>query len=177
VSIASKLSDAEPVTLAVCKLSWASPPRSAGCVMPLATCGTCFPVFLASPATTSAYGRRQGYCATPSGPSPATPYCRPTTSGWPTPPAGLRSLAGDRQRSELAGWSAYGYCASHSRWFWELRLHLVGALYGLLVAFALTRANAVDREVLAELGVRLLWPAAMASPNGPAGGCFGRYGS
>jgi hypothetical protein len=35
----------------------------------------------------------------------------------------------------------------------------------------------VDREVLAELGVRLLWPAAMASPNGPAGGCFGRYGS
>jgi hypothetical protein len=29
------------------------------------------------------------------------------------------------QRSELAGWAGYGYCASHSRFFWELRLYLV----------------------------------------------------
>src|SRR3954449_5752276 len=28
-------------------------------------------------------------------------------------------------RSELAGWAGYGYCASHSRLFWGLRLHLV----------------------------------------------------
>jgi len=27
-------------------------------------------------------------------------------------------------RSELAGWAQYGYCASHSRYFWGLRLHL-----------------------------------------------------
>jgi hypothetical protein len=27
-------------------------------------------------------------------------------------------------RSELAGWAEYGYCASHSRYFWGLRLHL-----------------------------------------------------
>ncbi len=25
------------------------------------------------------------------------------------------------QRSDLAGWAAYGYCASHSRYFWGLR--------------------------------------------------------
>ncbi len=25
----------------------------------------------------------------------------------------------------LAGWAGYGYCASHSRFFWGLRLHLV----------------------------------------------------
>ena len=29
------------------------------------------------------------------------------------------------QRSELAGFASYGYCASHSRYFWGLRLHLV----------------------------------------------------
>ncbi|MFC5911668.1 IS982 family transposase, partial [Streptacidiphilus monticola] len=28
------------------------------------------------------------------------------------------------QRSDLAGWAQYGYCASHSRYFWGLRLHL-----------------------------------------------------
>ena len=29
------------------------------------------------------------------------------------------------QRSDLAGWAEYGYCASHSRFFWGLRLHLL----------------------------------------------------
>ena len=29
------------------------------------------------------------------------------------------------KRSDLAGWAEYGYCASHSRFFWGLRLHLV----------------------------------------------------
>jgi hypothetical protein len=29
------------------------------------------------------------------------------------------------KRSNLAGWAGYGYCASHSRFFWGLRLHLV----------------------------------------------------
>ena len=37
------------------------------------------------------------------------------------------------RRSELAGWAQYGYCASHSRWFWGLRLHLVTTLHGLPV--------------------------------------------
>jgi hypothetical protein len=32
------------------------------------------------------------------------------------------------QRSELAGWAGYGYCASHSRFFWGLRLYLVCTL-------------------------------------------------
>lgn len=27
------------------------------------------------------------------------------------------------QRSDLAGWAEYGYCASHTRYFWGLRLH------------------------------------------------------
>jgi hypothetical protein len=51
-------------------------------------------------------------------------------------------------RSELAGWAQYGYCASHSRYFWGLRLHLVCTLGGLPVGFALTGAKADEREVL-----------------------------
>ena len=45
------------------------------------------------------------------------------------------------KRSDLAGWAEYGYCASHSRFFWGLRLHLVCTLQGLPVAFALTRGQ------------------------------------
>ncbi|GAB2696099.1 hypothetical protein GCM10027089_17160 [Nocardia thraciensis] len=29
------------------------------------------------------------------------------------------------KRSNLAGWAAYGYCRSHSRYYWGLRLFLV----------------------------------------------------
>lgn len=52
------------------------------------------------------------------------------------------------KRSELAGWAEYGYCASHSRFFWGLRLHLVCTLGGLPVAFALTGAKADERTTL-----------------------------
>jgi hypothetical protein len=52
------------------------------------------------------------------------------------------------KRSDLAGWAEYGYCASHSRYFWGLRLHLVCTLHGLPVAFALAGAKADERDVL-----------------------------
>jgi hypothetical protein len=55
------------------------------------------------------------------------------------------------RRSELAGWAEYGYCASHSRYFWGLRLHLVATLHGLPVGFALTGAKADERQVLLDL--------------------------
>ena len=54
-------------------------------------------------------------------------------------------------RSDLAGWAGYGYCASHSRLFWGLRLHLVTTVHGLPVAFALTNAKTDEREVLVDL--------------------------
>lgn len=53
--------------------------------------------------------------------------------------------------SDLAGWAEYGYCASHSRYFWGLRLHLVATLHGLPIAFALTGAKADERQVLLDL--------------------------
>jgi hypothetical protein len=52
------------------------------------------------------------------------------------------------KRSDAAGWAEYGYCASHSRYFWGLRLHLVCTLHGLPVLFALAGAKADEREVL-----------------------------
>jgi hypothetical protein len=55
------------------------------------------------------------------------------------------------KRSDLAGWATYGYCASHSRYFWGLRLHLVCTLAGLPVAFALTGAKADERETLLDM--------------------------
>jgi len=55
------------------------------------------------------------------------------------------------QNSDLAGWAGYGYCASHSRRFWGLRLHLVTTVHGLPVAFALTNPKVDERDVLVDL--------------------------
>jgi hypothetical protein len=55
------------------------------------------------------------------------------------------------RRSALAGWAAYGYCRSHTRYFWGLRLHLVCTLHGLPVAFALANPKTDEREVLVGL--------------------------
>jgi len=55
------------------------------------------------------------------------------------------------RRSDLAGWAEYGYCASHSRYFWGLRLHLLTTLHGLPAGFALTGAKADERQVLLDM--------------------------
>jgi len=55
------------------------------------------------------------------------------------------------RRSDLAGWAEYGYCASHSRYFWGLRLHMLATLHGLPVGFALTGAKADERQVLLDI--------------------------
>ncbi len=56
-----------------------------------------------------------------------------------------------QKRSDLAGWAQYGWCASHSRWFWGLRGHLVATPAGLRVAFALAGAKADERDVCADM--------------------------
>ena len=50
------------------------------------------------------------------------------------------------KRSDLAGWATYGYCASHSRPFWGLRLHLIATPSGLPIAYALTGATTDERD-------------------------------
>ena len=56
-----------------------------------------------------------------------------------------------QKRSDLAGWAEYGWCASHSRWFRGLRLHLVATPAGLPIAFALAGAKADERDVCADM--------------------------
>jgi Transposase DDE domain len=68
------------------------------------------------------------------------------------------------RRSDLAGWAEYGYCASHSRYFWGLRLHLVATLGGLPIGFALTGAKADERQTL--LGILAADPALAAHRPG-----------
>jgi hypothetical protein len=55
------------------------------------------------------------------------------------------------QRSDLAGWAGYGYCASHSRFFWGLRLHLIATPAGLPIAFALANPKTDERTVARDL--------------------------
>ncbi|MGB7961415.1 MAG: hypothetical protein WCF12_00450 [Propionicimonas sp.] len=86
-----------------------------------------------------------------------------------TPVEGGRSRE-TAKRSALAGWAEYGYCASHSRYFWELRLHLVCTLHGLPLGWALVGAKTDEREdpigstsasspALEETTARCSWPS------------------
>ncbi|WP_189260155.1 transposase, partial [Lentzea flava] len=70
------------------------------------------------------------------------------------------------KRSDLAGWAQFGYCSSHSRFFWGLRLHLVCTLGGLPIAYALTGAKADERQTL--LGILEADPALVTERPGQA---------
>jgi hypothetical protein len=59
-------------------------------------------------------------------------------------------------RSELADACGYGYCTSHSRWFWGMRLHLACAPDGTPRAAALVSADRPEREVALPLLARCL---------------------
>jgi len=52
------------------------------------------------------------------------------------------------RRSDMAGWANYGYCASHSRWFWGLRLYLICTPAGMPILWALADPKIGEREVL-----------------------------
>ena len=59
------------------------------------------------------------------------------------------------KRSESAGYATYGYCASHSRYFWGFRLYLLCASDGMPIAFELAAANTPERDVAAEILARV----------------------
>ena len=73
----------------------------------------------------------------------------------PVPCAASRETV---RRSQLAGLGGYGYCRSHSRWFWGFRLYLLCSPDGLPIGFELAPANAPERAVAAELLERVLEP-------------------
>ena len=80
------------------------------------------------------------------------------------------------RRSEFAGVAAYGYCRSHSRFFWGFRLHLLCASDGTPIAFELAPANAPEREVAREMLERVsLAGYTVIADKGFAGAEFERF--
>lgn len=55
------------------------------------------------------------------------------------------------KRSDLAGFAGYGYCASHSRYFWGVRLHLVCTPAGLPITYAITNPKIDERQVARDM--------------------------
>jgi hypothetical protein len=55
------------------------------------------------------------------------------------------------KRSDMTGFANYGYCASHSRFFWGLRLYLVCTPAGMPMLWALADPKLGEREVLAAI--------------------------
>ncbi len=51
------------------------------------------------------------------------------------------------KRSELAGAAGYGYCASHSRFFWGFRLYLIATAEGMPIIWGLAHPKIGEREV------------------------------
>jgi hypothetical protein len=66
----------------------------------------------------------------------------------PVPCAASRETV---KRSELAGEAGYGYCASHSRFFWGFRLYLLTTPEGMPVIWGLANPKLGEREVMRAL--------------------------
>jgi hypothetical protein len=82
-----------------------------------------------------------------------TELARDTPSWWdelrlldstPLPCAASRETV---KRSDLAGHAGYGYCASHSRYFWGFRLYLIAAPDGMPIIWGLANPKIGEREV------------------------------
>lgn len=59
------------------------------------------------------------------------------------------------RRSQFAGTAGYGYCRSHSRWFWGFRLYLITSGDGMPIGWELAPANVGERVVAAEMLQRI----------------------
>ena len=66
----------------------------------------------------------------------------------PVPCAASRQTV---QRSDLAGYGGYGFCAAHSRWYWGLKLYLLCAPDGMPIAWCLANPKIGEREVCLDL--------------------------
>ena len=131
VGIAPKLSDAELVTLAVIQVLLRFDSEARFLRYAHAHLGPWFPYL----PTRSAYNRRLRRSARLLQHVIAW-LARDSPSWWDdvwlvdsTPVECGRSRQ-TQQRSDLGGWAEYGYCASHSRYFWGLRLHLIATPSG-----------------------------------------------
>lgn len=71
-----------------------------------------------------------------------------------TPVECARSIETTR-RSQLADAADYGYCTSHSRYFWGFRLHALFGLDGTPRALALTSPKASERDICLQMLARV----------------------
>jgi hypothetical protein len=55
------------------------------------------------------------------------------------------------KRSELAGHAGYGYCRSHSRFFWGFRLYLLTTAEGMPLSWCLASPKLGERKVMTAL--------------------------
>jgi hypothetical protein len=78
------------------------------------------------------------------------------------------------RRSALADAADYGYCASHSRFFWGFRLHGLFAIDGTPRALALTSPKVGEREVALDMLARVAraGPLTVVGDKGYAGRDF-----
>src|SRR6266536_1486037 len=113
---------------------------------------TCSPTCHVSRATTSVCARSPHRSSERSTTSPSARRGGAISCGCSIRP---RSPARPRARRFGApssrGIAAYGYCRSHSRYFWGFRLYLLCASDGTPIAFELAPANAPEREVAREM--------------------------
>ena len=73
-------------------------------------------------------------------------------SGWWTPPRW--SAAAAARPPSARSWRdgpKCGYCASHSRYFWGLRLHLLATASGLPITWALAPAKEDERDIALDM--------------------------
>jgi hypothetical protein len=63
----------------------------------------------------------------------------------------VRPVPAGRAALGTAGFAGYGYCASHSRFFWGLRLYLVCTPAGMPILWALADPKIGEREILAAM--------------------------
>jgi hypothetical protein len=83
------------------------------------------------------------------------------------------------KRSQLADAADYGYCASHSRFFWGFRLHALCSPDGTPRAIALTSPKLDEREVALKLLARAkrAGPVTVIGDKGYAGKDFAQAAS
>jgi hypothetical protein len=149
VGIAPKLTDAELVTLAVLPARLGYPSESRWLRFARAHLRRLFPYLPGQPGYNKRLRAAAGLVTAVIGVLAAD------TSLWAddvwvvdSTPAGCGRSRETARRSDLAGWAQYGYCPSHTRFFWRLRLHLLCTLGGLPIGFALTGAKADERQTL-----------------------------
>jgi hypothetical protein len=151
-----KLSDAELIALAVAQMFLAMPNDRQFLALARVRLGHLFPQLIDQ----SGYNRRLRQLAPVIGRCIMyLAYISPSfcdrirlLDSTPVPCAQSRETV---KRSEFAGSGGYGYCRSHSRWFWGYRLYLLCAGDGMPIGWELAGANIGERVVAADMLARV----------------------